>query len=140
MITLVFVDTNVWFSAFYGSSNAEKILRAHILGQIKAVISQQVLQELVKNISQKLPPAIPVLQRLLEAAPPQIVPDPHAVPKEYKLLANPNDLPILISAYQAQIKIFVTGNIKDFNLPKIQAMLDIQILTPKEFVTRIFPP
>ena len=139
MITPVFVDTNVWFSAFYGSSNAEKIIKAHITGQIKAVISQQVLRELVENISQKLPPAIPALHRLLESAPPLIISDPREIPPEYKPLSNPKDLPILISASKAQIKVFVTGNIKDFNLPKIKARLDIEILTPKEFITRIFP-
>jgi putative PIN family toxin of toxin-antitoxin system len=134
MTSQIFIDTNVWFSAFYGSENAEKIIKAHINGQIKAVVSQQVLEELVKNISTKLPAAIPGLQRLMESAPPMIVSNPYKITEEYKLLAGPKDLPILISASQANIKYFVTGNIKDFDLLKIKDELYIDILTPKEFV------
>ena len=33
----IFIDTNIWFSFFYGSNNCEKLINAHAEGKIKAV-------------------------------------------------------------------------------------------------------
>lgn len=135
MTPRIFVDTNVWFSAFYGSENSERIVKDHINGKIKAVISQKVLFELVENISKKIPQALPGLQKLLESAPPEIVMSPSEVPQVIVPLAEKKDRIILAAAFKSEVGVFVTGNIKDFNVVKIKELLGIIILTPKQFVT-----
>ena len=128
----IFVDTNVWFSAFYGSTASEKIVTAHIQGLIKAVISQQVLDELVKNIATKIPPALSPLKTFLETTPPEIIPNPSTIPQLVQNLAHPKDLPILASAHQAKVKYFITGNTKHFNLQQIKTKTGIYILSPAQ--------
>ena len=112
---LVFIDTNVWFSAFYGSENAEKLIKAHIDGKIKAVISRKVLTELTRNIKGKIPQALPNLKKFLEAAPPIVLKDPLKISQNVKKSVNQKDRIIFQSALDAKIPLFVTGNLKDFN-------------------------
>jgi|SRR3990172_9820872 len=137
MTPRVFIDTNVWFSAFYGSPNSDRILKAHVTGQIRGVISQKVLHELVENISKKIPPALPSLRAFLEAAPPEILADPEEVPPNIALLAHKKDRLILTAADQGQVKILVTENIKDFKPAGILQQLQIEIITPAELAARL---
>jgi len=133
----IFIDTNVWFSAFYGSNNAEKILKAHIDGKIKAVICQQVLKELVRNVKKKIPRALVPLKRFLEYAPPIIVKMPSEINIMIEKFSDPKDKAILQSAYEAETKMFVTGNIKDFNKLEIRKRFNIEILSPLEAVKKL---
>ncbi len=133
----VFVDTNIWFSAFYGSDNSEKILRAHIEGKIRAVISQQVLEELVKNIKDKMPQAREVLQRLLESAPPQIVMTPTQISPEIEKWVDAKDKSIFQAAVNARVQLFVTGNIKDFSVKNLKKKFGINIIPPKSAIKKL---
>ena len=137
MISRVFIDTNVWFSAFYGSPNPNRILIAHVAGKIQGVISQKVLHELIENISQKIPLALPALRNFLEAAPPIILANPTTIPAKIKSLAHPKDQLILAAAAQGRISLFVTGNTKDFNSDTILKQLQIEIITPAEMSARL---
>lgn len=128
----IFVDTNVWFSAFYGSENAEKLIKAHIEGKIKAVISQKVLDELVKNIKRKVPKALPHLRQLLEISPPVILKDQAEIRKDLENYVDKKDKRILASAINGKLKVFVTGNIKDFKLKEIKKTYHIEVITPRE--------
>lgn len=128
----LFIDTNVWFSAFYGSPNAEALLKSHFENQIDAVISQQVLQELITNIKAKIPHQLSSLQQLLQSSPPIILKNATTIPRNLKSLVSPEDLPLITTAIQAKIPYFVTGNTKDFNIPQIQKKYPITILTPKQ--------
>lgn len=130
----VFIDTNVWFSAFYGSPNAEKIATAHIQSQIQGVISEPVLQELIVNLKTKIPLALPSLRQLLSTAPPQILKNPPSLPPNFRTLAHPKDAPLLLACYQAKIPFFVTGNLKDFHLAPIKQKLNINVLPPADAV------
>ncbi|MBU0569318.1 putative toxin-antitoxin system toxin component, PIN family [Patescibacteria group bacterium] len=104
----VFIDSNVWFSAFYGSTNCEKITKAHTEDKIKAVISQNVLQEIVKNFTQKMPKALNPFITSVSVSPPKIIRDPLKIPKYIKSLAHPKDQMILSSAILAKTPYFVT--------------------------------
>lgn len=130
----VFVDTNVWFSAFYGSNHCQKIVLAHLDGKIKAVISQDVLAELVRNTRMKIPRALPALEKLLKFSPPVIAKSVTRISKAHLDLADKKDLPILLSARSIGAKIFVTGNLKDFNPNKIKATLKMEVTSPKDLV------
>ncbi len=128
---LVFIDTNVWFSAFYGSPNSEKIIKAHIEGKIQAVVSRQVLSELVSNINKKIPKAMTPLKKLMEFAPPMVVDNAAATNHSILKYVQSKDQIIFQSAVNSGSKLFVTGNIKHF---QAKSILDVKIVTPKEAV------
>lgn len=133
----VFIDTNVWFSAFYGSGNCEKILRAHINNQIQAVISQQVLRELAANLKNKLPEALPIFEKLFRSAPPTVTKDATKKDKKLANLVDKKDQKILASTIRAECKYFVTGNLKDFKRDKIEDRYGVEILNPKETIRKL---
>ena len=134
---LVFIDTNVWFSAFYGSANAGKILKAHVGGELKAVISQDVLAELARNIKKKYPKALGVLRDFLEASPPVILSRPKTTSLLIQKLVEKKDRVIFQSVVNAKIKYFITGNLKDFNVSKIEKELGIYIVSPREAIEKL---
>ncbi len=132
----VFVDTNVWFSAFYGSKNAEQILKMHVENKIKVVISKFVLNELVKNIKQKIPQATSALEKFLESVPPKIINNPSKIQVVIKQNVDKKDQFIFQAAANYNANYFVTGNLKDFNLKVLEKEFDIRILSPKQFLQR----
>lgn len=133
-IIRVFTDTNIWFSAFYGSENCQKIVKAHVEKKVQVVISSTVIRELAKNIAKKLPSQTISLQTFLIDNPPEIFPDPEILTKKLVNLVSEKDLKIFVSAYKAKVDYFVTGNIKDFNVKKLEKLTGIKILTPKQAV------
>ena len=73
----IFLDTNVIFSGLYSPSGAPgKILEGFVKGKINVLISHQVLEELVRVMTIKLPEGLPALKVLLTNVPPEIIPDP----------------------------------------------------------------
>ena len=133
----VFIDTNVWFSAFYGSVNCEKILKSHVERRIEAVLSQKVVKELIKNVRKKFPSAFSEVRIFLESYPPEIVKNSSFVSTKVKKLVNPKDQLIFQSALDAKVKIFVTGNVKHFKRDEIEKKLKVKILTPKQAVDKL---
>ena len=136
----VFIDTNVWFSAFYGSKNAERLIKAHINKEIKVVISQQVLDELVKNVQAKIPGALPHLEKLFQAIPPEITKNPKVISLLVKKTVNPKDQSIFQTVLDSRIKFFVTGNLKHFKTEKIRRQTGVKIFNPAQAVQVCLPP
>lgn len=130
----LFIDTNVWFSSFYGSANCEKLLKAHLTGKIKAVVSQQIIKETVRNIEEKMPHLLPYVKKFLLNSSLEIVADPRNILSNIKNLVSTEDQPIFASAISAKADIFVTGNIKDFKVKRLGKISGIKIATPKQAV------
>ena len=130
-----FVDTNVFFSAFYNPSGPPSlILRAHAQGRITIIISRQVLSELVTNLQAKKPDVLPALQTFLLNAPPEICTDP--TPEEVaqaRAWINPNDAPILAAAIKSEADCLVTGNTRHFT-QEVAAKARISIITPADYL------
>jgi len=132
----VFIDTNVWFSAFYGSDSCSKIIKNHIDGKFYGIISQDVLNELVKNITNKVPQAIKPLKKLLGAKPPKIIKNPQKIDVQIKKNVDKKDCRIFQSAINSKSEYFITGNLKDFRIKKLEKIYKIKILSPKQFLKR----
>jgi len=132
-----FVDTNVLFSAFYGSANSEVVLRAHEFGQARLVVSQEVLGELIRNTNKKIPQAIPVLEKFLRTNPPKLVKDSIVTEAKIKNFVHPKDQKIFQSAVDAKADFFVTGNIKHFKTKDLHKYFEIRILSPKEAADKL---
>ena len=129
----LFIDTNVWFSTFYGSPTCEKLLKAHIEGTIVAVVSTQVLKELVNNIQEKIPVALPAFEKLIATAPPLTLQDPKAINPKVKSLVHPKDQKVFCSILDVEnIRYFITGNTKHFSKTKLKKVTGVTVLTPKE--------
>lgn len=137
MAPKIFLDTNVWFSALYGSKNCQKIIDAHTEGKITAVVSREVLTELLRNLKLKIPHVFAAFEQILISSPPEIITDPQEVSKQMKLLIHQKDQGIFAAAILAEVDYFVTGNIKDFQRTKLQKLTKIKIMTPKEAVEEL---
>ena len=137
MTPKVFIDTNVWFSAFWGSENCQKIIGASINGKINAVISSQVLKELINNLHKKIPGALPALNTLLTNFPLTVIKDAESCPKKLEDYIEKKDRLIFASAYNFKADYFVTGNLKDFSVTNIHKLTAIKIVNPSELVKLI---
>lgn len=73
----VFLDSNVIFSGLYSPEGAPGIILEYFVkGRISVVVSQQVLEEVIRTVKEKLPDALPALRKLLVNAPPDVSADP----------------------------------------------------------------
>lgn len=129
----VFIDTNVWFSALHKSAICYTIIQAHINQQITAVVSQQVLEEIIRNIKAKIPHMLSHFQETIAKNPPVLLPDPQKIPKSVRSLVHIYDQPIFTSAIIGNVDYFITGNSKHFP-KKLEKLTGIKIRTPKAVV------
>lgn len=134
MIQEIFLDTNVWFPAFYGSKNCERLALGFLEGKFDVVVSRMVLDELAINLNKKYPQGIFVFRKILENKTPKIVRDPDSILADVKKYVHPKDQQIFQSAINAGVKIFVTGNLKDFDVNSIYKKYKIRVLSPKQVV------
>lgn len=135
----VFLDSNVIFSGMYSSAGAPGvILERFIQGKLSVVISQQVLEEVVRTIKGKLPEALPALRRLLMSAPPEIAKDPatEEVARWAEML-HIEDASILAAAIAAQPDYLVTGDRHFLEDPGIAHQSGLHIVTPAQLLQRI---
>jgi len=132
----VFLDTNVIFSGLYSSQGAPgAILRHFVEGRIQVVVSQQVLEEVIRTLKEKLPEALPALKRLLVNAPPEVGadPSPEAITQWTKEL-HLADAAILAAAIAAKPDYFVTGDNHFLGNQAIKETASLNIVTPARFL------
>lgn len=132
----VFLDSNVVFSALYSSQGAPaSIWERFIDGKLIVVISQQVLEEVVRTIKEKLPEALPLLSQLLVSVPPEIVagPAPGEVARWAEVMHS-SDASILAAAVAAQPDYLVTGDRHFLDNPAIAEKSGLCILTPVQLL------
>jgi putative PIN family toxin of toxin-antitoxin system len=132
----VFLDASVIFSALYSPKGAPgAILKASIVGNIGVVISQQVLDEVVRTIKLKLPAALPLLKDLLLSLPPEIVSDPpYTEVKRWTDRLQFADGAILAAAISAGVDYFITGDSHFLSDPFIASESCLRIVTPAQFM------
>ena len=132
----VFLDSNVIFSGLYSPRGSPAlILERFIAGDISVVVSQQVLEEVVRTIRKKLPESLPVLKRLLISTPPEVTPDPplEAIKRRNKKLSIA-DAAILEAAITARPDYFITGDNHFLGPPRPVEDTYLHIVTPAEFL------
>jgi putative PIN family toxin of toxin-antitoxin system len=132
----VFLDSNVIFSGLYSPRGSPAIILEHfIAGDISVVVSQQVLEEVVRTIKEKLPESLPALKKLLMSTPPEVTPDPplEAIKRRNKKLSIA-DAAILEAAITARPDYFITGDNHFLGDPRPVEDTDLHIVTPAEFL------
>jgi len=132
----VFLDSNVIFSGLYSPEGAPgSILKHFVKGSVSVVVSQQVLEEVVRTIRAKLPIAIPALRRLLVSVPPEVVADPELQETERWMRKLPlGDATILAAAIGAQPDYIVTGDKHFTEDTGIAEEAGLHILAPADFL------
>jgi len=99
------------------------------------VVSQQVLDEVVRSIRDKLPQALPALRKLLVSTPPQVVRDPS--PDEvasWSGVLDPGDASVLAAAVAAQPDYFVTGDRHILDNPRIAEKSGLKVVSPAQLI------
>lgn len=132
----VFLDTNVIFSGLYSSQGAPGAILAHFIeGSVSVVVSQQVLEEVIRTIKEKLTEALPALKRLLVNAPPEVEadPSPEAIQHWAKEIP-PADATILAAAIAAKPDYFITGDNHFLENQTIMEKAGLNIVTPAQFL------
>jgi hypothetical protein len=132
----VFLDSNVIFSGLYSPEGAPGIILEHFIkGNIRVVVSQQVLEEVVRTVRAKLPDALPTLKRLLVSMPPEVVADPGREEIERWMKRLPlGDAAVLAAAIGAQPDYFITGDKHFTQSPAIGEEAGLRIVTPARFL------
>ena len=132
----VFLDSNVVFSGLYSPEGATGIILEHFIkGSIRVVVSQQVLEEVVRTVRAKLPSALPGLRKLLVSIPPEVVADPELKVTERWMKKLPlGDAAILAAAIGAQPDYFITGDKHFTEDPGIAEESGLHIVTPAHFL------
>ena len=132
----VFVDANVLFAGAaapteYGASLV--ILRMAEITLLDAITSEQVITEVERNLTAKLPQALSRF-RLLADRCLRVVSDPSPEDLSRHVgSADPKDLPILVAALREGCPWLVTFNVRHFE----PGHPDVETLRPGEFVLRV---
>ncbi|MBI4188714.1 MAG: putative toxin-antitoxin system toxin component, PIN family [Chloroflexi bacterium] len=132
----VFLDSNVIFSGLYSSEGAPGVILEHFVkGSISVVVSQQVLEEVIRTVKEKLPDSLPALRRLLINTPPEVAADPELPDiKRWTKKLNPGDAAILAAAIAAQPDYFITGDRHFIDNPNIVKETGLTIIMPAQFL------
>jgi putative PIN family toxin of toxin-antitoxin system len=135
----VFLDTNVWFSGIYSSKNAPSIILRHFVeGRIQVVISQLVLDELVRTLRLKFPQGMPALNSLLTNSKIEIIEDPElAEIQPWAEILDFADAVIFSAAVSSGVEIFVSGDNQFLKNPKLNKQSGLHIYSPAAFLKRL---
>lgn len=135
----VFLDSNVLFSGLYSADGpAGVILRCFVEGKLRVVISQQVLEEVVRTIKEKLPEALPALKKLMVNIPPEVVGDrPSEEVARWAEIIHIEDAGILASAVASQPDYLITGDKHFFRNSIIAEKSGLHIITPAQFIDHL---
>jgi len=133
----VFVDTSALIAGFVSSKGAAReVLRLGEARIIQLVVSEWVVVELDRVISEKFPGHVQDLRHTLKKVSLEVVADPPpAQVRRYKDIIEEGDAPILAAAVEACVDSFVTWDKRDFQSEKVRARVDFPIMTPGEFLT-----
>ena len=132
----VFLDTNVLFSGLHSPRGApNRILEAAIAADMEAVVSMDVLQELVRNIRRKAPRLIGHLNRFLISTSFEVVADPaeQEVERWYDAGLG-SDAPVIAAALGAGVDYVCTGDRRLLARGRADALSGLRVVTPAELV------
>jgi predicted nucleic acid-binding protein len=132
----VFIDSDVLFAGsaspnIHSASNV--ILQMGEITLIRIVASEQVITEVSRNLSDKMPQALPIFKRIVKRCV-QVIPNPAFQDVEdFSVQADWKDAPILAAAINARCQYLVTFNIRDY-WPEDNI---ISVLQPGEFLGKV---
>jgi predicted nucleic acid-binding protein len=137
----VFLDSSAVIAGIISSTGAARVLLVMSeTGQIEIFISEQVIVESERSLARKVPHALPDFRQTLKDAQPKIIKNqtPKQIEDNLYLIADPDDVPILLAAMQAKVDYLATHNRKHFlDDPKVAERAGIKIGTPGDVLAWI---
>lgn len=137
----VFLDSSAVIAGVISSAGAARVLLVMSEnGQIETFISEQVIVESERSIARKVPQALPELRQTLKDASLKVVHNPtqEEIKENLYLIADPDDVPILLAAMKAHVDYLATHNRKHFlDDPKVAERVGFKIGTPGDVLTWI---
>jgi predicted nucleic acid-binding protein len=137
----VFLDSSAVIAGVISSSGAARVLLVMSEnGQIETFISEHVIVESERSLARKVPHALPEFRQAIKDANPKIVhnPTPQEIKENLYLIADPEDVPILLSAMKANVDYLATHNRKHFlDDPKVAERSGLKIGTPGDVLAWI---
>lgn len=140
MTSRIFLDASVLFAAVYSSSgSARDLILLAVEGRIQVVISQDVLEEVQRNLSKKAPETIDVFRQLMRLIDPVVVADPAAAAvRAVEAYVVAKDAPIVAAAIATQPDYLVTYDRKHLlDPPEVAQKSGLTIVTPDVVVAAV---
>ncbi len=137
----VMLDSNVIISGIAYPRYCFEILKYALEHKFKLVLSEIIAREVNKNIHKKFPAYVNDLKEFLLNCPFELVSRPQKadIAKNRDLIRDGGDIPIALSAIQAEVDFFVTGDrdfLEDDNVIK-KLRKHFTILSPADFLREI---
>jgi putative PIN family toxin of toxin-antitoxin system len=140
MTNRVFLDASVLFAAVYSTTgSAHDLVLLAVADQVQVLISQDVMDEVERNLTKKVPEKIDTLHQLMQLIEPEMVNDPTtaAVQATAEYVAA-KDAPIVAAAIAAQPDYLVTYDRKHLlEPPEVAQRSGLTIVTPDIVITAI---
>lgn len=134
----VFFDANVIIAGSMSRRGASRaLLTLAEAGMFRLIVSRQVIDEVERNLRDKLPEVLPLAAEMLSHAAVEVVANP--LPGTFVHWVDhieEKDAPILEAALQAKVDYLVTLNSRDFT-PQVAARTGLQIVSPAELIEAI---
>lgn len=134
-IPKVFIDSSVLIAAAISPKGSARDLIINSLNnKFKIIISDLVLEETARNLSNKAPKALPALQLFLETLNPEVVSPNKSLVMKASEVVELKDAPIVAGAVTAKADYLVSFDKKHLlqQKQKIEAKFKIKVVIPDE--------
>jgi predicted nucleic acid-binding protein len=116
------------------SGNPGRLLTLAVLGRFQAVISSQIIDEIVRNVRNKAPQLQRSLRLLFDAVEFEVLPSPtEATVQEWIDAGYGSDAPIVAATFSSEIDLFCTGDVR-FRRRLVGREVPFRVITPAELV------
>lgn len=132
----MFIDADVLIAGAASpneNSASLVLLRMAEISLVEALTSQKVIRESERNLTNKIPKALPAFQLLVQKSL-KVVQDPTEEELQFHLgKADPKDLPILVAASRENCAYLATFNTRHYQ----PGLPNVQVLKPGDLVLRV---
>lgn len=133
----VFIDSSVLIAAAISpTGSARDLIISSLNNKFKVILSDLVLEETARNLSNKAPIALPALQLFLEALNPEVVSPPKSLILKVSKVIDLRDAPIVAGAISSKADYLVSFDRKHLLQQKqeIQSHFKLKVVTPDELL------
>lgn len=133
----LFIDSSVLIAAAISpTGSARDIITSSLKGEFTIVISDLVLEETARNLSNKAPIALPALQLFLETLNPEVVSPTKVLVLKTSNVVDLKDAPIVAGAIAAKADYLVSYDRKHLlqHKKEIEANFKVKVVTPDEIL------